>query len=75
MLKPQLPRHDTDPEWAPEFANGAETSLAEQLRLHVEERSFGRTVTPRSHCGDPKKITDCIDCIRSSCIVVIAFLG
>ena len=55
MLKAQLSKHDTDLEPAPEFANGAETSLAEQLRLQVEERSFGHTVTPTLLLGRLEK--------------------
>ena len=55
MLKAQLSKHDTDLEPAPAFANDAEISLAEQLRLQVEERYFGRTVTPTPSLWRPEK--------------------
>jgi hypothetical protein len=64
MLKAQLPRHHTDVEIAPEFANDAEISLAEQLRLQVEDDTSDEPSHRRSRWGNPKKITDSIDRVR-----------
>lgn len=55
MLKTPSARQDAGIEPAPDFANDADISLAEQLRLQVEERYFGRTVTPMVLLARPEK--------------------
>jgi hypothetical protein len=64
MLKPQLPRHDTDLEIALELANDADIAFAEQLRFQVEHDTSYEPLHRRFLCGDPKTITDSIDRIR-----------
>ncbi|MGH8714231.1 MAG: hypothetical protein ACREYB_09505 [Casimicrobiaceae bacterium] len=46
MAQTQPRKPDTGIEPAPEFASDAEIALAERLRIELEERYFGRPVTP-----------------------------